>query len=402
MAKLIEAYSRSTGLEIKKPFLGETFYLLSFDKYITIQNGSGMPNAKNYDYWQEVIFGIKPILDANNIKIVLLGASEDQVLGGVEDLRGKTNIQQSNYIIGRSLLHIGNDSCLAHIAGFRNIPLICLYGSTTIANHSPYWYNKDKTIFLESHRFGDYPSFSSQESPKTVNLISPESVINAIFKLLGIEQKAEFKTFYIGQNYLKSILEYIPTCPFTVKLNESIPVVLRMDFYHNPQAMIDLAQKNIKYHLIINKQVDINLIKQLKQFIIAISIEMTDEITPKFVKDIKNIGIKCIGFINSDDTRNLGDIRLKFFDLINIDKISSFSLEDFKNRVKNYLNQDDDFSLENMKFKTNKVIFANNKVYASKAHFKKDIAFNLGGTSEILDDHLFWEDFEHFYFLKNE
>ena len=55
MAKLIEAYSRSTGLEIKKPFLGETFYPLSFDKYITIQNGSGMPNAKNYDYWQEII-----------------------------------------------------------------------------------------------------------------------------------------------------------------------------------------------------------------------------------------------------------------------------------------------------------------------------------------------------------
>jgi hypothetical protein len=68
MAKLIEAYSRNTGLEIGKPFLMEKFYPLDAEKYITIQTGSGMA-AKNYDFWQEVVVQIKPILEANKIKI---------------------------------------------------------------------------------------------------------------------------------------------------------------------------------------------------------------------------------------------------------------------------------------------------------------------------------------------
>jgi ADP-heptose:LPS heptosyltransferase len=174
--KLIEAYSKTTGLEIGEPFLMEKFYPLDCQKYITIQNGSGMPNAKNYDYWQEVILLVSHIFNANNIKIVLLGSNEDLVLEGVIDLRGKTDIQQSNYIIKRSLLHIGNDSCLAHLAGINKIPLIALYGSTTVANHSPFWTDKEKTILIESHRFGQNPSFSNQEYPKTVNLLNQKKL----------------------------------------------------------------------------------------------------------------------------------------------------------------------------------------------------------------------------------
>ncbi len=262
MAKLIEAYSRNTGLEIKKPFLLEKFYPLEFDKYITLQSGSGM-GAKNYSYWQEVILQINPVLAANNIRIVLLGATEDQGLNGVVDLRGKTDIHQSNYIIKRSLLHIGNDSCLAHIAGANNIPLISLYGSTSIENHSPYWYNKEKTIFIESHRFGRNPSFAAQEQYKTIDLIRPEQVVNSAFKLLGIEEWSKKDTYYIGNSFQNVIVEYVPNCNFTIKGAENTPVVLRLDFHYEIKGLLQLVQQNIKFNIITNKPIDINLLKPL-------------------------------------------------------------------------------------------------------------------------------------------
>jgi hypothetical protein len=51
---LVETYSLSTGSKIKKPFIHKKFFPLPFEKYITIQNSSGM-QGKCYDYFQEVV-----------------------------------------------------------------------------------------------------------------------------------------------------------------------------------------------------------------------------------------------------------------------------------------------------------------------------------------------------------
>lgn len=401
MAKLIEAYSRNTGLEIKKPFLLEKFYPLEFDKYITLQSGSGM-GAKNYSYWQEVILQINPVLAANNIRIVLLGATEDQGLNGVVDLRGKTDIHQSNYIIKRSLLHIGNDSCLAHIAGANNIPLISLYGSTSIENHSPYWYNKEKTIFIESHRFGRNPSFAAQEQYKTIDLIRPEQVVNSVFKLLGIEEWSKKDTYYIGNSFQNVIVEYVPNCNFTIKGAENTPVVLRLDFHYEIKGLLQLVQQNIKFNIITNKPIDINLLKQTKNNINNLTIEVCDDITVEYIKQLKNSGIKFVLFTDEKDKDKVSKLRFKFFGISKIEQLQKTTLDDFKNKSNLYRNQKEfGAELSDLKFNTNKVLFGNGKLYPSKIHFKKDISFNLGESAQIIDDELFWEDLEYNYFYKD-
>lgn len=401
MAKLIEAYSRNTGLEIKKPFLLEKFYPLEFDKYITLQSGSGM-GAKNYSYWQEVILQINPVLAANNIRIVLLGATEDQGLNGVVDLRGKTDIHQSNYIIKRSLLHIGNDSCLAHIAGANNIPLISLYGSTSIENHSPYWYNKEKTIFIESHRFGRNPSFAAQEQYKTIDLIRPEQVVNSVFKLLGIEEWSKKDTYYIGNSFQNVIVEYVPNCNFTIKGAENTPVVLRLDFHYEIKGLLQLVQQNIKFNIITNKPIDINLLKQTKNNINNLTIEICDDITVEYIKQLKNSGIKFVLFTDEKDKDKVSKLRFKFFGISKIEQLQKTTLDDFKNKSNLYRNQKEfGAELSDLKFNTNKVLFGNGKLYPSKIHFKKDISFNLGESAQIIDDELFWEDLEYNYFYKD-
>jgi len=51
---LLETYALTTGSKIKKPFILKKYFPLPFERYVTIQNSSGMP-GKCYDYFQEVI-----------------------------------------------------------------------------------------------------------------------------------------------------------------------------------------------------------------------------------------------------------------------------------------------------------------------------------------------------------
>ena len=96
---LLETYALSTGSKIGKPFILKKFFPIKFDKYITIQNSSGMP-SKCYDYFQEVIDFLLPTLNKHGIGIVQIGGKEDQALNNVECLQGATNINQTAQLTG--------------------------------------------------------------------------------------------------------------------------------------------------------------------------------------------------------------------------------------------------------------------------------------------------------------
>ena len=179
--KLIETYSRNASVETKNPpILPTQFFPLTTEKYITIQNSSGM-DAKNYNLWQNVLNLIIPFLRENNIDVIQLGQGEVQPLNNVINLVNKTNFAQSVYILRNALLHLGNDSFACHVA--HNVPVVSLYGSTSVSVHSPYHFHP-KSIFIESHRFGKSPSFQAQENPKTINLIPPELIAKNILSIL--------------------------------------------------------------------------------------------------------------------------------------------------------------------------------------------------------------------------
>ena len=111
---LIERYASSCGVKIGKPYIYDSYFPMSSQKFITFQPFS--KPAKNYDYWQEVINLIAPYLKQNNIDILQIGAKEDKRLDNTIYLAGQTTIPQAAYLIKRSILHFGADSFAVHIA----------------------------------------------------------------------------------------------------------------------------------------------------------------------------------------------------------------------------------------------------------------------------------------------
>lgn len=228
--KLLPRYASECGLKIGHQWLLESFYPLPITRYITLHAGSGMA-AKNYPLYQEVVAMILNILESQGIKIVQLGGKDEPLVNGCVDLRGKTDYHQSAYILRNSMLHVGNDSWLMHRAGDINVPIVELFGSTTVENHSPYHYDPAKTVFIESHRGGKHATFASQEMPLTIAFIRPEEVANAVLRLLGITDLFIHTTHYIGAFYTHASLELVPnTCPAPTFFPE-LPVTARMDLH---------------------------------------------------------------------------------------------------------------------------------------------------------------------------
>lgn len=399
--KLLELYSRACGLKIGKQFLLEAFYPVPFEKYITIQSGSGMA-AKNYPYYNEVIKLIKNALSEIGVEIVQLGGKDDQPIVGVNHFQGKTDLHQSNYILKRSMLHIGNDSWIAHRAGELKIPLVSLYSSTSIENHSPYKFNKDKTIFIESHRFGKNPSFAAQELFPTISLISPEQIANSILKLLNIPQVSH-KTIFFGTNYNESIIELVPNSILAPQVQVAGNILIRMDYEFNEENLAKNLQIR-KCAIVTNKELNLNILSQLKGNISLIKVEI-DNISIEWVKSLKRIGIPAIYFSFEKDEKKIKEMRLNFFDYCFFDVFSFPKKENFINGSESYLNNkfDNSLKLDELKYKSNKLILSNGKIFISYFDYKnnKSVENLENNISNVSDTDEFWKEQNYFYIYKS-
>lgn len=396
--KLLELYSLASGLKIKKQFLLEKFYPVSADKYICVQCGSGQA-AKNYPYWVEVLGLIHKILKDNGISIVQIGRDDPPLPYCINELN-KTDIQQTNYVLARALLLASNDSWTAHRAGYLGVPLVELFGSTSIKNHAPYEYEAEKVIFLESHRFNKNPSFQSQEHPSTIALIPPEVVANSILKLLNINHTIDLKSLFFGPLYQQSIIELIPNCVFPPQYQVPNPLVIRMDYEFNEEMLIENL-KIRKCIIITNKEINPNILGTFKDNIALLRVEI-DKIDQKWIKLIKRIGLNVAYFSLEKDENKLNEKKLELFNACYFDQVSFPSKNDAKSSIEGYINKklDENFDVGNVKFKTNKFIFAANKLHLSKAHWKTNVVTpsfdeNVGN---VIDSDDFWIDQHYFYF----
>ena len=77
---LAELYSLTCSSKIGKPFIVEKYFPLTCNKYITLQPYS--KDSKTYDYWQEVLAIIFPVLKENDIEIVQIGGQNEKPLEG--------------------------------------------------------------------------------------------------------------------------------------------------------------------------------------------------------------------------------------------------------------------------------------------------------------------------------
>ncbi len=403
--KLIERYATACDLEIGDQFLLEQFYSLpnGIEKYITIQGSSGM-QAKNYAWWSEVVSLINSYLSKNNISIIQLGGDKDNVIAGVVPLLGKTNYWQTNYIIARSLGHIGTDSWLQHRAGFLKKPLCALFGATSIDNHSAYNYDENVTTFISSHREGKNPSFQSQESNPSINLIAPEQAAKAILKNLGIEESINVKSLFFGSQYTNQMIEVIPDVFTGLNDNNSSIFTVRMDLDFQEQNLANLLGSGRKCAIVTNRPINPNLLNQFKGNIVAYNHEIKDGFFPSFeyIRIVKSLISQSAFFSKETDNERLSKLRLQYFDICFIEKMIEPTRQQALDGARVFLNEktfDFDTNSDKIKFKSGKFIFKTGKVYISHAHLAANISIpDLSqNNSTIIDIPEFWKDLNHFY-----
>ncbi len=389
--KLLESYSNSCSIDIKhRPRITEKYFPLISDKYITIQTKSGMP-AKDFSNFQEVINILRPILDKENIKIIHLG-QDSTPLNGVINLNNQTSIHQALYVLKRGLLHFGVDSWLAHAAAAEEIPLVSLYGSTTIQNHAPYHFNPDKCIFLESHRNGQKATFAREENPKSVDLINPEEIGAAICKLLKLDFNYEFKTVNLGKAFHVKLLESACDNVIDTRKLGTDSIILRLDYNFNLAIMIEQL-KISKCSIITSQPIPINILQQFSPNILEVLYKIDKNHNPLFVKELQDNKIKHRLYSELSD-EELNKIKLDYIDFSQIIGRRSINKPEVLNK----------YDINNLWYKSSKLTLGRGKCYSSKWAYSNDIPLSSLEIVPIklIDKNLniLWEEEEYCLFLE--
>ena len=165
-------------------------------------------SALAYDHWQLVVDLIHPFLEEHKIKIIQLGNKEDAPLNNCYMAIGQCNFNQKAYVVKKSLVHICPNNESMHVASAFDKKCVALFPSNCFPSQFvPYWSTK-KNVEILSSAIGTKPSFNPNETPKSINGITPENVAKKILNFLGIFTFVpEFKTLRIGNSFKRKRIE---------------------------------------------------------------------------------------------------------------------------------------------------------------------------------------------------
>lgn len=384
---ILERYSLSCGAKIGKPFLIDHFYPIPFEKYITVHT-TGKFESRKYDYWPDVIDLIKNHLHNLGYKIVQVGTKEDPAIPNVDlDVRGQINVKQTAYIIKNSSLHVGMDSLPVHIASMYDIPIVALYPNMYSGQSKPYWNKKNKPVLIESHRNGLKPSYSANESPKTVNMIFPEKIAKSVLDHFGGKDNITQETLFIGPLYHHFSIELVPDFVISRdQFNDGI-CNLRMDLHHDDENFARIASSR-KVNVIINRPINLRYIEICKHNIFSINVELNESFNVDYIDALKRLGIQVFLGIYEDDEEKLNQIRYDYFE---------YEVEKLERNNKRDLDFLDKIN-ENTMYKTNKFILSKKGIYTSKISWKNNTpvsSFQENVTPISLNEE-FWEEKDYF------
>lgn len=340
---ILERYALSCGMPIGEAYLYEKYFPLPIEKYITIHPFS--KPAKTYDFWQDVVNDIKPVLDKYGIRILQIGSKDEDKINGCVHLQGATNIGQVGYLLDKSLLHLSVDTFSAHIASHKNIPMVTLFSSSNISNCCGYWGDKNKQIFLEPKRKdGERPSYSTEENPKTINKIPSESISDSVFKLFGFSERTGYKTIEVGARYLNSLYFHnvIPNEENRPVNQEKIEV--RMDLNFNIQ-FLENQLKSFPATIITDREIDLSLIEKFKERIPAIFVIVKDGSLASFVRSLISLGVRTEILTFSSNSEEIRAMKLSYYEMALLSVVPTISEEKVKKLSE----------LKNLYFKSNKI-----------------------------------------------
>jgi hypothetical protein len=401
---LIERYATACGVKIGKPYINELFFPVPAEKYISFQPFSKY-SSKNYEYWEEVIEIIKPALDKQNIKIVQIGGPNEQGFRHCINFSGQTKISHTAFIIKNALMHFGADSFASHIASGYNKKIMSLYSNNNINNVKPYWTNSDDMILLEPSR-KQKPKYSAEENPKSINSIKPEKIAKSILTLLNLNDDIDYKTIFVGDKYGKLLIESLPSVILPPEMLPKVLLNIRYDYIDNitdNDYLCSLNNLNIRdCSIITNKPLKIENFITLKDKLKNIFYDITfNDIDFNFINKTKSLGFK-IDFIFKKSLVSKDQEKI-----LNKKKLDLIEYPELINIIENKNNPEIDFKT-NIKYKSKKILFANNNAYISKAAYleNKPVALNndlnLSQRLEDINDikTLIEEDSEYCLFYK--
>jgi len=383
---IIETYALNCGLKIDKPFIYEKYCPIPFDNYISFQPCSKY-ESKSYDLWQEVIDQIVPKLIQKNIHIVQIGGKDEKPLENCYHLQGKTNINQAAYIIKRSIMHFGADSFGVHVASNYDKPIVALYSNSRPENAGPYFNSNSKIKIFEIDKKDRKPSYSAQESPKTINEIDPIQVANSILSMLDLDL-VNIKTIRIGEEYNRRLIESVPNAIIAdiSKLGVN-SLIMRMDYEFNEDVLQEQLKRN-NCSIVTSKPIKTEILKTYKSNIAQIIYNLDEKHDVNFVKALKKSGVPfALSTELSEDF--VKSIKIHYMDYQQIIRSVKSKKEDIKNLE----------DLNNLYYKSNKITISNGKIYNSKAAYLKDIPFNHKPI-KVIDIPEFWEEAKYFYLLE--
>ena len=389
---LLNTYALSCGAKVGKPFIYETYIPLPTTNYITFQAQSKF-ESKDYEYWQDVINIISPILATKNIQIVQVGGENEVPYKRVLNLLGKTSVQQLAYVIKNAKLHVGPDSFGVHLASHYNIPLVGLYSATKIEIAGPYFGDKEKQILFPCYeRVGNKkPSFSERENPKSINTILPEEIAEAIFKLLGIDFKIPFQTLHLGQRYgYKTIREIIPNEEMVLP-NTDQPIEVRGDLCTEEIYLQQILSVYSKSVLVLDKPVDIQLLAHYKPNIILVVYKITQNDDPSFIEKVIKLGMNILLTSELDEET----IKKKSLDYYLWGKINSISKIN-KELVDKLLPD-----INTLYYRSSKLIASKGKIFGSYADEEAEKTMqNDYEYLKVIDSPIFWKDLDFYTIVK--
>lgn len=404
--RLLDTYATNTGSTIDKPFIYTKFVPLPEKKYITIQAQTPY-DSRNYSYWQEVIDIIYPILQKANIEIVQVGLKDEIRLNNTINFIDKTDINQLAYVIKNSILHFGADSFCVHLASHFDKPIVSVYSISNPNVAGPHFGNKDKHILIRAYEnIGTKkPSYSQQESPKSINTVKPEEISNSILKLLNLNNDKQHTSLIIGDKFKTNVIEFIPDKILNPEFAQDRIINMRIDLCDNLDEQVIFQNLKIRKFVITlnnkNKILSTQIFSLLKPNIVQIVFDCTYERPEKeYIQKIIESGHVPYILYRGSDNDYFNDIKI---DLIDFNL--KFVQENFNQNLIDEFDKicDTEKDLDNIYIKSNRVILSDGNIYLSEQHFleKKSSNSNIDTLSKIQDLKNFSKEIEFIYLFKN-
>ncbi len=390
--KPITRYSLSTGLTIKKPSIQEDYIVTDLDLEKTILIAAGDDNtsytSKLYPYYGDVIDFLLPIVKPLGYSFAQIGMGEPPVANCKSFLGISPN--QTAYLINRCALVFGNDNSNIQIASHFDKKLVALYGPTSPIDHAPSFGSKDNQILLSPNKPNWKPTYSPQENPKTIHLIKPEVVAQKVLDLLGINQQVIFETVSLGAAYPTVIMELVPNQVLPQQLFPNQPITIRMDYNFDEKILAQNLQQR-KCNIITDKEINLNLIRQLKTNIFGINYQIDNTTNLDYCKQLKNSGARIV-FFSEETGEELNKLRLKMLDISLVEQIE---------KEKKPLDWSETIG-DTLFFKSNKFILSDGKIYLSKFDWFNNVPIesfskNIG---TVKDHPYYWESHQFNYVFK--